>query len=257
VKISEALIPKDFEEVGKRMEASRDSLGQQMQMQVLEPLIDPANPGAGGRARAMAANILKTFAPDKTTEDSWLGQLTKGLTQIDQNSANAMAEVAKLTLSIAGSSAEQTAGHNTGLGIVKLYQSAFPGLDTPKEAFRNMLHLFEVAHQAQIDFSNQSNEFHIRERHAPGVANGTAAYHSLNEFDTGWQNQAGIHAPAVYVAAAAILNGALPEQWQSSLADDAQRIEAIKIAMRANPDGTRAYVGPDGQKQLIPLRKQQ
>lgn len=204
---------------------------QQQQQQILNTRAvgEGLGSGAFGPVKAATSNYVASLFPSVAKE--WLEKVS-GL-DIDKDAA-AWQEFAKLTLGMTGQAASQVAGGHTGFNVVHLYQGAFPGLETQPAAVHDMMNLFLIQHQYAVDhaqavssYAGAAREANLRDPvHNPYVPANQAV-------DQAFLSPTGLHAPSVYVAAAALLNG--KADALNGLGSDQQRAQAYKIALAADP----------------------
>jgi hypothetical protein len=119
-----------------------------------------------------------------------------------------------------------------------------PSLNMQKPAVQEMLNFLLVGNQLAIDYA-QGMAKHYNANFASYGANGS--YAPISQFDQEWTKPGSANAPAVYEAAARILNGSVVGQWDKGLTDQ-QQAEALSIVARADP----AYHFHTGQLPGLP-----
>jgi hypothetical protein len=185
--------------------------------------------GAWKQSVASWENILKTYAPDV------LNRAVSAISQINPNDAGKFQELAKISLQMAGQAENQVAGSHGGFNLVKLYHDSFPGLETQPDAYREMMNLFLVQHQFNVDHAQAVNSYYGPAQQANKVDPLGHPYTPVSQaVDEPFLAQGSTHNPSVYVAATALLNNHPATQAMASLTDQ-QKVEAIQVARRADP----------------------
>jgi hypothetical protein len=197
------------------------------------------NTGHFGEVQKDLTNWIASVAPDKVQD------LIKATTGLDPaKDASAWQELAKLTLQMSGDAGSAVAGGHTGYNLVSLYQKSFPGLDTQPQAMHDMLNLFLVQHQFNIDHAEAGAAYYGAARQANLQDPLAHPYTPMSvAVDKPFLETGGLHAPQVYVAAAAILNNH-PQGDSFAGLTQAQQVQAVRIAASVNPsmvyNGARA-----------------
>lgn len=229
--LDKSLVEKDASYVSDLQDAAKASLQGQAQLLNVRTTAAGLPTGSYGDARAAAANFIETFGGD------WGKKFAAAVAGIDASKAGAWQELAKQTLSIAGQAEQQVAGARGGFNLVRLYQKAFPGLETQPGAFRDMVNLFTIGHQYTIDHAREAQPYYQQQREAFTAAPGAKPYQPMSTFDEGFQRQNGANGPVVYVAATAAMNGKPYAEWTKGLTHQ-QIVSALQVVGRADPTAT-------------------
>jgi hypothetical protein len=230
-------IEDDHTYVSGLQEAEVASKAQQGQILQTRAIADGLDTGAYAETRARLANIFASFGGD------WTQKFLKETTGIDPAKAGAWQELSKLTLQMAGQAENQVAGSHGGFNLVNLFKQSFPGLETQPDAMKEMLNLFLVQHQFNIDHADAAASYY-----GPAVSNNKAnpqayPYTPVGQaVDKQFLAPGSANAPQVYVAAAAILNNHPLNDAFAALKTPEQKAMALQIAKRADPGMT--YTNP-------------
>lgn len=218
------------EKEGDRVQQLQTGQGQLLNIRNLAGKIDA---GALGDTRAALNNYFATFGP-KWTNDL----VTKLIPGIDPSKADSQQEFVKQTLQQAGNAERETLGSRGGFQAISLYQRAFPNINMQPTAIKDMSNLLLVAHQRDLDYSNgKIGQFNTQYQQTQANPT-TTHYQPLSTYDTGvWgvNDEKSIHAPTVYVAAAALMNGHNPGDAFQGLTPQ-QQVEALHIITRVDPN---------------------
>lgn len=223
--VTKGQITGDQKTVGESLQGAQTA--QQQQANLIQNrnggTSDQINTGSLGEIRQTVQNFLATFSPESAQK--FVADITGGA--IDPTKAAATQEFVKLALQAAGS-AEKANNPQGGLGITKVYQSAYPNLETQPGAIKDMLNLFLINQQRVIDHAQGQQAFFTQQQQAFGSG---GKYEPVQNFDTQFLNT---NPASTYVSAAAALNGKPYTTWSKGLTPDQQKA-AIGIIWRADP----------------------
>jgi hypothetical protein len=211
--------------VGTSLANAQAAQAQQASLIQMRDAAAPLATGAFADQRQAIQNVLATYGSD--TVNRFIAAATDG--KIDPTKAAATQEYVKLALS-AASSAEKANNPQGGLGITKVYQSAFPGLETQPDAVREMSNLFLIDKQRTIDHAMGQQQYLNTQQGQFAQPGGQ--YSSVQNFDAQFMKT---NPPQVYVSAAAALNGKPYVQWSKGLTP-AQQVVAAQTVWRADPN---------------------
>lgn len=215
-------IDQDGKEASEYQTGIDNATAAKVQLGEIRQLSSQVSTGAFGETRAKIANVLASLpglAGDagKTIADHILG--------MDPTKVQPMA---KYMLQAVGT-AEKDTNPRGGYQIMKVYQDAFPGLDTQPDSIRQMTNLLSVMQQREIDLGQGATNFYNDQ--FEGYRKG-AGYQRLSSFESAFNKT---NPPEVYAGAAAILNGQPESAWGAALKTPAEREQAVRIAMRTDP----------------------
>lgn len=243
-------LKKDSDYVGELQGAQRQASNAQTQLINFRDTARDLPTGAFADQRAHVARVMASFFP-QSLQDGMIARFMKATAGIDPNDAARWDELNKQALAIAGQAETQVAGSRGGFNLVRLYSKAFPGAETQPRAISDMVNMILVGHQFTIDHASSMNDAYQKGR-GEFLANPTGApYQPLSQTEASFLDQKGAHSPQVYVGAAAALNHRT--DWAKGL-DKAQQAEALRIARRADPNGSVLW--SDG-KTVIPFQRAQ
>jgi len=195
-------------------------------------LADRVDAGALGDTRAALNNYFSTFGGD------WGQKAASLIPGVDPSKAGSQQEFVKQTLMQAGQAERDALGARGGYSAIRLYQNAFPNLNMQPTAINDMSNLLLVAHQRDLDYLNSRAVF-FNQNYDQFSANPAATrYTPLSQHDQnvwGINDPNSVHAPEVYVSAAALMNGHPPADAFKGLTPD-QQVEALHIVSRTDPN---------------------
>lgn len=209
------------------------SLQSQQQILNTKEIAKGLHTGSYAEAEKGLENFMASYGPD------WANRFIKAVSGIDvTNDAGKWQELSKLTLQMAGQAEQSVAGSHGGFNLVRLYQHSFPGLETQPGAFDEMMNLFLVQHQFNIDHAQAANSYYGPAQQANKADPVAHPYSPVSQaVDEPFLAQSSTHSPQVYVAATALLNNHPRDEVFKGLTQ-AQQVEAVQIARRSNTNMT-------------------
>lgn len=218
-------VAKDNEAVTAAQGNAESGRVAQTQLLQTRDLIPQINTGAGAETLQKFQNVFATYAPDALQQ--FIAAATAG--KIDPTKSAATQEFVKQTLIQAGQQEQKVLGANGGYSAIQLYRNAFPSLETQPNAIRDMTNVLLVAHQRDIDYAREAQEF--QEANRAAFESGSNTFNPLSAFNNDFAKR---NSPQVYVAAAAALNDKSPVVWMKGLSKE-QIATAMGILGRADP----------------------
>jgi hypothetical protein len=193
---------------------------QQLRQNEIADLVTGLATGPTAELRAKGAQYLESMGVAPETIKRWTGMASGSQAQ----------ELVKLGITAAGGAAKDTAGANTGIGSISLYQAANPGLLLLPDANKRVTNMMRVATQSTIDYGQGAlDHFNTQEK---GFNQEGKPYSSLTSYNANWAKQAN---PQIYAGAMGILNGDPAEKWGARLSAD-QKQAAMDVAKRVDPN---------------------
>lgn len=248
VEAENAQLTEDSKYVGELQGAQRQASTAQTQLINFRDTARGLSTGPYSDQRAYVSRVMASFFPE-SMQDGMIAKFMKATAGIDPKDAGRWDELNKQALAIAGQAEQQVAGSRGGFNMVKLYSRAFPGSETQPTAIQDMVNMILVGHQFTIDHATSMNA-HYQKGREEFLSNPTGSpYPPVSQAEERFLDQKGGHSPQVYVGAAAALNH--KADWAKGL-DKAQQAEALRIAQRADPNGSVLW--SDG-KTVIPFQR--
>lgn len=220
---------KNSENVDAHLIAAKNGL----QMREFRDTVKGAPTGAGADWRLPLQQMATQFTGPWTQKlSSYITGIKGEPTVVQMETANKMA--------LNGVVGQEAAipGVRPGAMLTTYLAKANPNTNMRNISIENMLNLGLVAQQMTTDFGIGSNQYfkNAFDNHQAELKAGHLTYDRLQNFEASWNSPGSDHAPAVYAASAALLNGVDPTpKGAFNGLTDSQKAEAVRIAWRADP----------------------
>lgn len=192
--------------------------------------------GSFGEARTGIANFLQTFSPE------WANRFVAAVSNIDPSKAGAMQEFVKQTFQTVTSAESQLAGARIGARLTEFFSKAMPNINMQGDAVRDMVNFLLIGNQMVKDYGNGASTHYNASRDAFLEDPVHNRFQPLSKYDQSWLAADGVHAPAVYEAAAMALNRRPFSEWGKGLSP-AQKHAVIDTIRAADPQQGGAFNG--------------
>lgn len=221
---------KNSENVDAHLVAAKNGL----QMREFRDTVKGAPTGAGAEAWRLPMQQMAT-----QFSGPWAQKLSSYLTGIKGEPTVVQMETAnKMALNGVVGQEAAIPGVRPGAMLTTYLAKANPNTNMRNISIENMLNLGLVAQQMTTDFGIGSNQYfkNAFDNHQAELKAGHLTYDRLQNFEASWNSPGSDHAPAVYAASAALLNGVDPTpKGAFNGLTDSQKAEAVRIAWRADP----------------------
>lgn len=169
----------------------------------------------------------------------WAQRLSSTLTGMSEPTLDKMQEAKKQMFNnVVEQEKAVGSGVRIGAMFTNYFQKANPSVDMQNPAIMDILNFQNVAQQMAADYGRASNEHFLAARGATTQAlqnNSYTPYQPLTTLNNQWMDPKSVHNPAVYAAAANLMNGMPHDKAFKGLLPE-QQVEALNVITRADPN---------------------